>query len=54
MVTVAPPAVAVLAWRVSVNVLVAVAGMDWKEPVTPLGKPDADKLTLPLNALLGS
>ena len=46
MVTVGAPAVAVLL-AVSVKVLVAVAGFGLKEAVTPLGKPDADKLTLP-------
>jgi len=52
MVTVAAPAVAVLL-AVSVKVLVAVAGLGLKEAVTPLGKPDADKLTLPLKPFWG-
>jgi hypothetical protein len=46
-VTEAAPVVAALV-TVSVNVLVAVAGLGLNEAVTPLGKPDADKLTLPL------
>ena len=45
--TVAVPVVAVLL-AVSVNVLVAVAGFGLNDAVTPLGKPDADMLTLPL------
>jgi hypothetical protein len=32
---------------VSVNVLVLVAGFGLNDAVTPLGRPDADKLTLP-------
>ena len=34
---------------VSVNVLVIVAGFGLNDAITPLGRPDADKLTLPLN-----
>jgi hypothetical protein len=52
MVTVAVPVVAVLL-AVSVNVLVAVAGFGLKAAVTPLGRPDADKLTLPLKPFCG-
>jgi hypothetical protein len=36
---------------VRVNVLVVVAGFGLNDAVTPLGRPDADKLTLPLNPL---
>jgi hypothetical protein len=36
---------------VSVNVLVVVAGFGLNDAVTPLGRPDVDKLTLPLNPL---
>jgi hypothetical protein len=52
MVTVTVPVVAVLL-AVSVKVLLAVAGFGLKDAVTPLGKPDADKLTLPLKPLSG-
>jgi hypothetical protein len=52
MVTVAAPVVAVLL-AVSVNVLVAVAGFVLNDAVTPLGKPDADRLTLPLKPFCG-
>jgi hypothetical protein len=51
-VTVAVPVVAALL-DVSVNVLVAVAGLGLNDAVTPLGRPDADKLTLPLNPFCG-
>jgi hypothetical protein len=37
-----------VALAVSVNELVLVAEAGLKDAVTPLGKPDADKLTLPL------
>jgi len=53
MVTVTVPAVAVLP-AVSVNVLLAVAGFGLKDAVTPLGSPDADKLTLPLKPFCGA
>jgi hypothetical protein len=43
-VTVTVPAVAVLP-AVSVSVLVVVAGFALNDAVTPLGNPDADKLT---------
>src|SRR2546425_5539857 len=46
------PVVAVLL-AVSVKVLVAVAGLGLKDAVTPLGRPDADKLTLPLKPFRG-
>jgi hypothetical protein len=52
MVIVAAPVVAVLL-AVSVNVLVVVAGFVLNDAVTPLGNPDADKLTLPLNPFCG-
>jgi hypothetical protein len=52
MVTVTVPVVALpLAVRVSVLVVVAELGLN--EAVTPLGKPEADKLTLLLNPLCG-
>ena len=52
MVTVAAPVIAVLL-AVSVSVLVVVAGFVLNDAVTPLGKPDADKLTLPLKPFCG-
>jgi hypothetical protein len=52
MVTVTVPVAAALL-AVSVNVLVAVAGFGLNEAVTPLGRPEADKLTLPLKPLCG-
>ena len=48
MVTVAVPVVAVLL-AVNVSVLVVVVGFELNNAVTPPGRPDADKLTLPLN-----
>jgi hypothetical protein len=33
---------------VNVNVLVAVAGFGLNDALTPLGRPDVDKVTLPL------
>ena len=51
-VTVAVPAVAVLL-AVSVSVLVAVAGFGLNDAVTPLGRPDADKLTPLLKPFCG-
>jgi hypothetical protein len=51
-VTVAVPVVAVLL-AVSVKVLVVVAGFVLKAVVTPLGRPDADKATLPLKPFCG-
>jgi hypothetical protein len=44
-----PVAAALLA--VSVNVLVVVVLPGLNDAVTPLGRPDADKVTLPLNPL---
>jgi hypothetical protein len=38
---------------VSVNVLVEVEGFGLKEAVTPLGRLEAEKLTLPLNPFVG-
>ncbi len=52
MVTAAVPVVAVLL-AVSVNVLVVVARLGLNDAVTPLGRPDADKLTLPLKPFCG-
>jgi hypothetical protein len=52
MVTVAVPVVAVPV-AVSVSVLVAVAGLGLKDAVTPLGRPEADKLTLLLKPFCG-
>ena len=50
IVTVAVPVAAVLL-AVSVNVLALVVLVGLKDAVTPLGKPDADRLTLPLKPL---
>jgi hypothetical protein len=52
MVTVAVPVVAVLL-AISVRVLVVVVLVGLKEAVTPLGRPEADKLTLPLKPFCG-
>src|SRR5512146_3019518 len=53
IVTVAVPVLAVLlAVRVSVLVLVALLGL--KDAVTPLGKSEAARLTLPLNPFWGA
>ena len=52
MVTVAVPTVAVLV-AVNVNVLVVVVFAGLNDAVTPLGRPEADKLTLPLKPLCG-
>jgi hypothetical protein len=52
-VTVDVPVVAV-ALAVSVNVLVPVVLLGLKEAVTPLGKPEADKLTLPVKPFCGA
>ena len=52
IVTVAVPVVAVLlAVKVTVLLVVVLAGL--KDAVTPLGSPDADKLTLPLKPFTG-
>ena len=53
IVTVDVPVVAVLL-AVNVKELVVVAEAGLKEAVTPLGKPDADRLTLPVNPLSGA
>jgi hypothetical protein len=37
----------------SVNVLAAAAGLGLNDAVTPLGRPDADRLTLPLKPFCG-
>lgn len=50
MVTVEVPAVAV-ALAVSVSTLLLVAGLVPNEAVTPLGKPDAARVTLPAKGL---
>ncbi len=47
MVTVAGPVVAVLV-AVSVNVLALLVLLGFNDAVTPAGKPEADRLTLPL------
>ena len=52
MVTVAVPVAAVVL-AVSVKVLVDVAGFGLKAAVTPVGKPEAVRLTLPVNPLAG-
>jgi len=53
IVTVDVPVVAV-ALEVSVNVLVPAVLLGLKEAVTPLGKPEADKLTLPVKPFCGA
>jgi hypothetical protein len=52
MVTVAAPVIAALL-AVSVRMLVVVAGFVLNDAVTPLGKPEADKVTLPLKPFCG-
>jgi hypothetical protein len=52
MATVTVPVAAVLL-AVSVNVLVLAVLDGLKEAVTPLGKPEADRLTLPVNPFCG-
>ena len=52
MVTVTVPVAAVLL-AVSVNVLVLAVLLGLNDAVTPLGRPDADKLTLPLKPFCG-
>jgi hypothetical protein len=52
IVTVDIPPVAVLL-AVSVKTLVVVVGFVPNAAVTPVGKPDADKLTLPVKPLCG-
>jgi hypothetical protein len=51
-VTVAVPVAAVLL-AVSVNVLVLAVLVGLNDDVTPLGRPDADKLTLPVKPFCG-
>jgi len=51
-VTVTVPVVAVLL-AVNVNVLVVPVLLGLNDAVTPLGRPDADKLTLPLKPFCG-
>ncbi len=51
-VTVTVP-VAAVALAVKVSVLVVVAGLGSKDAVTPFGRPDAEKVTLPLNPFSG-
>lgn len=53
MVTVTVPVVAVLL-AISVKALLAVAGLGLNDAVTPLGNPDADRLTLPLKPFCGA
>ena len=53
MVTVAVPVFAV-PLAVSVIVLVAVAGFGLNDALTPLGRPAADRLTLPLKPFTGA
>jgi len=53
MVTVVVPVVAALP-AVSVKVLEVVAGLGLKMAVTPLARPDADKVTAPLNPFWGA
>ena len=53
IVTVDVPVVAV-ALAVSVNVLALVVLLGLKEAVTPLGRPEADKLTLPVKPFCGA
>jgi hypothetical protein len=52
MVTLAVPVVAELP-AVKVRVLPLVVGLGLKLAVTPLGKPEADSVTLPLNPFCG-
>ena len=52
MMTVNVPVAEVLL-ALSVSVLAVVAGLRLNEEATPLGSPDADKLTLPLNPFNG-
>jgi len=52
MMTVNVPVAEVLL-ALSVSVLAVVTGLELNEAATPLGSPDADKLTLPLNPFSG-
>jgi hypothetical protein len=51
-VTVEVPGAAVLL-AVNVRVLVLVAGFGLNDGVTPVGRPDAERFTLPVNPLVG-
>ena len=53
MITVTVPVVAVLL-AVTVNVLVLVAGFGLNEAVTPVGRADVERLTLPLKPFCGA
>src|SRR2546423_3303427 len=53
MVTVTVPVVAALS-AMSVNVLVVAVGLGLNDAVTPLGRPEADKLTLLLKPFCGA
>jgi len=46
--------VAAVALAVKVSVLVVAAGLGLKDAVTPLGKPDAERVTLPLKPFTGA
>jgi hypothetical protein len=52
IVSVAVP-VAAVALAVNVSVLLLVAGLGLNAAVTPLGKPDAERVTLPLKPFAG-
>jgi hypothetical protein len=45
--------VAAVALAAKVSVLLVVAELGLKDAVTPLGKPDAERLTLPVNPFSG-
>ena len=53
MVTVTVP-VAAVALAVSVSVLLLVAGLGLNAAVTPLGRPDAENVTLPVKPFKGA
>jgi len=53
IVTVVGPPVAAEPLAVRVSTLVPVVGLVAKPAVTPLGRPEAAKVTLPVNPLLG-
>jgi len=48
-----PTAAELLAVSVSVLLYPAVVGFGEKDAVTPLGKPDAERVTLPVNPFTG-
>ena len=54
MIVIVDVPVAAVTLAASVNELVVVAEAGLKVAVTPLGKPDADKLTLPLKPFWGA